>query len=105
MLPAIEDAHAVDIGREHVRVDAEGRTGQNHKVGVPARLQRAEAVIQMKHLGRVDSQGAEGCVFGHAAADGDGARAQEEARFGDEVVRIDGDLDARLVQDGGVLLQ
>lgn len=59
----------------------------------------------MHHLGAGESEGTEGLGFGHAAADGDGPGAEQEARLGDEVVGVDGDLDSRLGEDGGVLFE
>ncbi len=102
---AIEHFLAFDVSLQHLGVDAERRAGENDEIGVLSLLQRADALVEMQHLRAVKGQRLEGVIFGQAAAHGDGAGTQKEARLGDGIVGVDRHLDAGLGQDHRVLFK
>ena len=59
-------------------IDAERAAGENHKVGVLARLDRADPAIQVQHLGGTESQGLERRGFREPAAHRQAGGPQQE---------------------------
>ncbi len=102
---AVVGPFAIDVRFQHLGIHTERFARKYDEVRVLALFQRAKPVVEVQHLGPVDREGPQRCVLRHAAAQRDRAGAQEEARLGHRVVRVDGHGHPGLFEHGPVLLQ